>query len=920
MKLTKIALYICLALATSSCSEKKTVEDYLAQAKHYQTIGNVDASEIELRNAVKLDLNNAEARFQLGRLYLSIGAELNAVKELEKARLLKYDENKLLPLLARAYLISEDFIGVIELVDSLDVLSNEDKVKYLSYRTLSEISLNQPDLAKISAQKANGIVTENTYSILTNAYLSYLDGDIEKARLLVKNSLLLSENNPEALMFQGQIFSKLNDYENASESYKKYLTSQPRSKTIYLILAETLLRTDNYLEAEKYADLILQAFPNQPVANYVKAIIRYVEKDYALASEFAENALLANYKSNQLKLVAGASAFYLKNYEKAHRHLESISELLVLNHPARKMYAMNLFQLNLIDDISEALDDFTPTTEADQKFMSMLSSSLYSVGANADAIKILGKASINQNSNSTSIIRQGLLMQAMNDTAGVEIIEQALAEDPEMAKLELALSYAEMQSGNYDKALSLANSWLNRTPEAADGYNMKAAIYSRQGNIEEANKLLLISLDKEPENLFAITELIKISYQQGALELAQKYANKAFELTPDNVKLLRYNYIINRSEEALEKIATAYKKNNQNNSLNVLYMEALAQSKNFDTFFEISSEIPNTIKTPKKVWQLRVAAYQKLRQGKKIMSTLKEWIEINPYHIEPVFILANIYSTNRQSQKSLALINKTLEKHHADNLDLKMVKMQLLLDHFRITEAKTLLNDLKDEGLDDALMEGIHGRIALLEGDSINALPLLKNFYNRFDSTQNAILLTIALQNLNKKEQAINLLENHLSKDEKAYKVRSILANLYIENNRNHAKKHYQILIDTQPLNISALNNLAWLEMEEGELNKALNLSEKAYLLSPKVANVADTYSQILLKLDRKQEALVKSEEAYNLSKGKEINIALNYIDILMLNSRFNEANSIMSEISPTTEHQKNKIKELKEREKKDEI
>jgi Tfp pilus assembly protein PilF len=242
-----------------------------------------------------------------------------------------------------------------------------------------------------------------------------------------------------------------------------------------------------------------------------------------------------------------------------------------------------------------------------------------------------------------------------------------------------------------------------------------------------------------------------------------------------------------------------------------------------------------------------------------------------------------------------------------------------LLDNFRVSEAKTLLIDLKGEALDDSLIEGIHGRIALLEGDFINALPLLQNFYKTFNSTQNAILLTITLQNLNKKEQAINLLENHLSSDEKAHKARELLANLYIESSKGLAIKHYQIITDTQPLNISALNNLAWLLMEEGELDKALIFSEKAYLFSPKVAKVADTYSQILLRLKKKNEALVKSKEAYNLSQGKDINIALNYIDILMVNSRFHEAKSILSQISPTTEYQKNRVKELKEREKKNE-
>ena len=86
---------------------------------------------------------------------------------------------------------------------------------------------------------------------------------------------------------------------------------------------------------------------------------------------------------------------------------------------------------------------------------------------------------------------------------------------------------------------------------------------------------------------------------------------------------------------------------------------------------------------------------------------------------------------------------------------------------------------------------------------------------------------------------------------------------------------------------------------------------EKAYQLAPQVPNIPDTYAQILLKLGQKREALAKAKEAYELSEGKDIDIALNYVEILALNSRKNSAKKLLNKLQPVTSKQKNKMRAL---------
>lgn len=282
MKIIKTAFYLSLAVAISACGEKPTVQSHLANAEKYHKENKLKETEIELKNAIRLDPNNAEARFAFGRLYLEQGAGLSAIKELEKAQALKYDEKKLITLLARAYLISDDHDGVITLAEKTSSLANESKVEYLSYKTLSAIRTSQIDIAKQAVEEADSLIAGNPHAILANGYMALFNNEAEKAEMLVSKSLSVYQDNPEAIMFQGQVFAAQSNFEEASNSYKKYAKLQPQSKIIYLILADTLVRTANYIEAEEYADLILKALPNQPIANYSKAVVRFAEKDLSL--------------------------------------------------------------------------------------------------------------------------------------------------------------------------------------------------------------------------------------------------------------------------------------------------------------------------------------------------------------------------------------------------------------------------------------------------------------------------------------------------------------------------------------------------------------------------------------------------------------------------------------------------------------
>jgi len=916
IKNKKIPLCLFLTLALSACGDRESADTYLAQANTYLKESEYKESIIALKNAVKLAPDNGEIRFLLGQTYLALGSSLDAVKELEKAQSLNFKSNKLLPSLARAYLIANDDESILALKGA-EHLPDESKVEFLAYKTLAAFRTQQGELAEETAQLAVDLLPANVFSILSQAYVELIHNNVEKAEVLVAKINRIESQNPEVIMLEAQIATTQQNHTKASELYQRYEVLQPNSRIVYLLIADSLLKANKYDEAEKYADAILTMLPNQPIANYVKASTRFVANDFESAVKFAEKAIQGNLNTPQLHLIAGAGSYHLGNIENAHNHLSIIADILVPEHSAKKMLIISQFQLGLIDDVTDSLDAFSPQSKADEQFLSALSFNLYSVGATQEARRLVDKSATTTDGTPTSNVRQGILKLLMNDPSGVENLELALEENPNLKGAELAIAYAALQSGDLDKAFTVAKKWQTKNPENAGSYNMLAAVYLAQQKSELAVQALQSSLLKEADNLFALTELAKLNFNDGKKTEAVQFAQRAVNKYPDNPKALRYYYAIKPDEQSLAKIKLAYQTSSNNIALALLYIDALMNAGDFTQALATSSSIDTSVKTPKKVWLQRLAIYKKQKNELQLISTIEKWLQANPYHIEPVLLASDHYVKQKQADKALQYIDKALLGHHTESLVLKIVKIQLLLDVAKVNDAKKLYKDQQFETITPELKSGIEGRIALLEKDFVTAAKKLAPFYQVFPTRQNAILLSLAYKSSNQDVQAEKVLQDHLLKNEQDDRVRMMLANNYIATDTAKAIIEYEKLVKTQSKNIVVLNNLAWLAMENGQLDKALEYAETAYKLAPEVANVADTYGQILLKLDNKKAALEKSKEAFELSKGQDADMLLNYAEVLIANAQKGNAYKILAKLevsSSTLLERKNKLIELTEK------
>ncbi|MBL4900314.1 MAG: PEP-CTERM system TPR-repeat protein PrsT [Colwellia sp.] len=912
MNFLKSIVCASVILAVSACGNNETSQTYIAEAEKLLTDKQNPAAIISLKNAIKLDVKNAKARFLLGRLYLASGDGYSAEKELERALQLKYDANKVLPLLARAYMLIESDDDIFLLEQEAESLSQSSKIQFLAYKTIAALRTDNEKLARETVELVQSMSKADGYSMLASAYLAFAQKNTDHAATLVTRILTAAPDNVDALMLQGQIALVEKNYSQAVTSFEAYFVLQPNSNKVQLFIAEALLKSGQYPQAEAIADAMLAKIPNQPFFQYIKAMARFDVKDYKAASNFSGLSLTSGFNSFSLKLVAGASAFYLKNYEQCHLHLTDILMYLPNDHAARKMLAISQLQLGLIENISETLGDYATSKQDNSQFLATLSYELMERGAYEKAKELAKHVTDAPAASAEQSARAGILKLMMNDPSGVDNLELALQQNPELISAELALAFASIKTGDLVRANEIATKWLKQYPTKAGGYNLKATIAFAENKLAQGQTALEQSLTLEPNNVYALTEMVKLANHQKKPTKATALTEEAIIAHPYNLKVLAQYFEFHKNEEGLQALITAQKNNEKNVKYGVLLAEGLVQLKKYKRASDVLAGYQFNTKTPKRYWQVMLIANSKQKDAQEMFLILDKWRKNNPYHIEPVLLLVNYWASKKLPDRALNVLKRSF-KQHPNNLMLHLVKMQVLLNSNRSSEARRLLKDLSSFDFNKDVKAGIEGRIFLLERNFSAAIPKLKQQYKAKPSVQNVTFLAYAFEGSNQKQTAIKLLESYSSEHGLKPRVSLSLANLYLSTDVNKAILEYENLIKVQPNNIVVLNNLSWLYMEKALFFQALMHAKKAYSLSGKVPNVVDTYAQVLLKSGEKVKALVKAEQAYKLSKGKDVDIALNFVETLLANNDKEQAQKILAAISTQTKIQKIKYQQLSE-------
>src|ERR1700761_9206328 len=173
--------------------------DYLSSAQAALKKGDLKSAQIDLRNAVRNDPQNADAHYWLGRVAFELGDPVASEREAIAARDRGYDPHQAVPLLAQALLAQNRF------QDLLDTLKPDGKdptldASILVARGYAQIGLKQPEDAQRSFAQAQAAASNAVEPLLADARLSVARADLADAQAKIDKAITAQPKSSDALV------------------------------------------------------------------------------------------------------------------------------------------------------------------------------------------------------------------------------------------------------------------------------------------------------------------------------------------------------------------------------------------------------------------------------------------------------------------------------------------------------------------------------------------------------------------------------------------------------------------------------------------------------------------------------------------------------------------------------------------------
>ena len=890
---------LALVLALSGCS-KKSPEELVADAQQKIVLGQNAEGIIDLKNAIQAAPQNAQARYLLGKAYLSVGSAASAEKELLQAMKLGYEKNEIVPLLANAYNLQFKNDDIIQLVNETKGLDPSVQTSLLLYQALAYFNTEKPFKAKQAIVQANEISSDSIYSQLGNAYASFSDNQIDTSLQQTDQLLEQQPELAEAVLLKAQLATINKDYPLAVENYEKYSELLPNLIQARVFLASAYIKNRQFDKSEQVIDQLLRINPNQPFINQLKGVVRYEAKDFVEAKRYTEIAIQNGIDTVPNHVIAGLSAMQLKNSEQAFQHLDSVRDKLPPGHPVLRLLAMLELNLGHSLDAGETLSELEGLSQDDMILLSAASAQLMREGRTSQAQALLDKVNDLDISDPLRIAQKGMMRLSLNDLEGITDLEQALAMEPGQAFANNALAQAYVEQGMFDKALELAQTWIGQNPEAVNGYILAAVAFA--GNGDSANekemydKAIAIDSANPAGNIYYANKLVS----QGQDEQALEYLNVIIAGHPKYVPALKKYFVLqqklNRSADGLVPIEAAYKADTENMQYRMLYAQALFTDKQFAKTIALLEEVSVKESTPDQYWIVLGNAYVNSLQMDKASRLAQQWMSSEPNNRQAYLRAIATYELLKDSNAALDVAKSGLLKFVGDD------QFAILVAYFSLVNGDNVLAErtyarLSDEVKNSVQGQGILGQILLAKGQAQQALPKLQALYQRSKSQINSTLVARALKELKQYSEAVKFLQAH--QQAVGYSVASEvqIAEIYIVSGQmDMASKQYRSILQKEPDNSRVLNNLAYILIQQKNYADAVNFAKHAVEVEPSYIPFQDTYATALLNSGQTKAAAEIFETIYKANSA-DIGIGLRYAEALVLSNEPQRAEKVISSL-----------------------
>jgi putative PEP-CTERM system TPR-repeat lipoprotein len=801
-----------LAGGLVACGKSQDAQALVGEARAYHKNGDYKAAVIELKNALQKSPGDPHARLLLGMVYLDANDAQSAEKELRKAMEMGMAGDQVMAPLFKALLIQGKFEKVLA-----EANGAPDHVTTAVARGNAYLGLGKSKEAKAVFDQARARSPGHPDVLIGLARLALMSQDIELASRYANEATSSNPSNADAWNFKADLARSQNKTDEALAAYGKVLNIKPNAAPVLVARAGVEISTGKYGAARASLEAALKGGAPTIIGLYTQALLEYKEGKYAAALERLQIVLRSAPEHMPSQLLAGSTQYALGATQQAEAHLKNYLDHYPKDIAARKMYAAAMLKNGAPKRAQAVAAEALKDAPKDPQLLAIAGESSWQARDLPAAGEYFKQASaiVPQDAILHASLGKTKLEQGDSDAAVAEF-EKAYALDKKSDQAGAALALSYVRQKRFDKALELLNVMQKEQPKNVNLHLLKAAAHLARKDAGSARKSFEEARAIDPLNYPALASLANLDVQEGKPEVAKQRLQTQLEKQPKNTQLM----------QALGSLAA---QQNQGGEATRWFERA-------------HSESPDAMPAAAQLFM----QYVRNGQQQKALALAQKLQSANPQSAEALDMLANAHFVNGNRDAALDAYEK-----------LAVLKPDAAIVHYRLgilllsgqkqPQAMAVARKLEQQFPDSPAGYTLEGDVLMAQQKPEQASDAFERAYAVSKNGQVVQKLHAALVQAGKEKMADTHIKQWLRDHPFDRNVHAYLAQHYLLGGQNlQAIRHYEALVQADPKDVSALNNLAWAYQLEKD-SRALKTAESAYALEPRNPAVLDTLGGILV-------------------------------------------------------------------------
>ncbi|HEX8610597.1 MAG TPA: XrtA/PEP-CTERM system TPR-repeat protein PrsT [Telluria sp.] len=840
-----IAFALLLAAVLGGCKPSDPAA-MVGEARQLRVKGDLRAAVIVLKNAIQKNGADRDARLLLGEVYLEQGDAPSADKELRRARELGAASPGLLLLLGRAMLMQGQHERLLAEIGPSAPAAELPAILALRANAL----LGSGDNAQASAlfAQALSLQADSPDALLGMARMASSGKQDAEAAMLIKRALAAHPDHVDCLRFHADLQRAAGKPAEALATHERILALQPYNVQARLDVANLHIDAGRFGEARQaIASARKLAGASLPVV-YAEAAADFREHKLKAALASLQQVLRVAPDYYPAILLAGAVQSGLGATGQAEEHLQKFLAA----------YPGDLYATKLMSALHVRAD-------APQAALDLLTPLLAQYPADVELLTLAGEANLRarQFGPATALFEQALALDPKAATLHTALalsrlgsgdtgrataeLERASALDASAPRTGLLLVMTHLRANNTDKALAAVLE-MEQHGDNPLVQNLKGGIYLARRDARLARASFDKALLLEPLYLPALANLAQLDLVERKPADARQRYEAALRKAPRNRALLEALAGL-AQREGKTGVAVAWLERARNIEpdslpLGLRLADLYARAGSKDKALRLARTLQAANPTNPQAAEMLAQAHLLTGDLTAAIEAYGRLAALVPTSPAPLLRIASLQLEKQDDSAAVALLRQALTIDPA-SFEAQMTMINILLRQQKFADARAVALDAQRRLPDSANGHKLEGDVHAAQGQHAAALAAWERALSR--KADSALLIQIhgALNKLGRAADA----DARLALWFKAHPA-DVPARLYYASSKLVADDYkgaitqLEAVLKADPDNVIALNDIAWACQQSGDA-RAQAYAERAHALAPGNPAVLDTLGWI---------------------------------------------------------------------------